>query len=221
MAKQNRTRGAKPSQKQGAARNGGRGNTGRHNSNSRNNMGELRIIGGDFRGRKLPVLDAEGLRPTSDRVRETVFNWLQFDIAGAHCLDVFAGSGALSFEAISRGAKSVTLLELNTANAQQLKNNAATLKAQQANICQTDSLQWLQQPAQQVFDVVFLDPPFHKGMMQEAVDLLFKNGYIAEHSLIYVEQEKGLEWPTLANGWELKKDKKTSQVQFGLVKFVD
>ena len=69
-------------------------------------MGQLRIIGGDFRGRKLPVLDAEGLRPTSDRVRETLFNWLQFEIPGAHCLDLFSGSGALSFEAVSRGAKS-------------------------------------------------------------------------------------------------------------------
>ena len=89
-------------------------------------MGEIRIIGGDWRGRKLPVLNAEGLRPTSDRVRETLFNWLQFEIAGANCLDVFSGSGALAIEALSRGAKQVTLLELNPANAKQLKQNLAS-----------------------------------------------------------------------------------------------
>ena len=102
-------------------------------------LGEVRIIGGDWRGRKLPVLNAEGLRPTSDRVRETLFNWLQFEMPGAKCLDVFAGSGALSFEALSRGAKQATLLELGTANANQLKQYLQTLHISNASVEKTDS----------------------------------------------------------------------------------
>ena len=188
----------------------------KNKKNSSNSMGQLRIIGGDFRGRKLPVLDAEGLRPTSDRVRETLFNWLQFDIPGAHCLDLFSGSGALSFEAVSRGAKSATLLELNSANAKQLKVNLLQLKMEQARVYEVDSLQWLNQKAEQPYDVVFLDPPFHKGMMQTAVNLLFENGYVTEHTSLYLEQEKGRDWPALPEGWHLKKEKKTSQVQFAL-----
>lgn len=188
----------------------------KNKKNSSNSMGQLRIIGGDFRGRKLPVLDAEGLRPTSDRVRETLFNWLQFEIPGAHCLDLFSGSGALSFEAVSRGAKSATLLELNSANAKQLKVNLLQLKMEQARVYEVDSLQWLNQKAEQPYDVVFIDPPFHKGMMQTSVNLLFENGYVTEHTYLYLEQEKGLDWPALPEGWHLKKEKKTSKVQFAL-----
>ncbi len=182
----------------------------------RSEMGEVRIIGGDWRGRKLPVLTAEGLRPTSDRVRETLFNWLQFEVPGASCLDVFAGSGALGFEALSRGAKQVTFLELAASNAKQLKTNLATLKADQAEVVQTDSLQWLSQPAGQAFEVIFLDPPFHQGLMQPAVDLLFKNGYADDSSWLYIEQEKQLDWPQLPEGWVCHREKTTSQVRFGL-----
>lgn len=178
--------------------------------------GEIRIIGGDWRGRKLPVLDAEGLRPTSDRVRETLFNWLQFEVPGATCLDLFAGSGALAFEAISRGAKSAMLLELNPNNAKQLKQNLNILKAVNAEVIQADCLQWLSQPSTQYFDLVFLDPPFHKGLMQKALNLLFANGYLDEQTIIYIEQENQLDWPQLPSGWQCKKEKKTSQVKFGL-----
>ncbi|MDG6773911.1 16S rRNA (guanine(966)-N(2))-methyltransferase RsmD [Thiomicrorhabdus sp. ZW0627] len=182
----------------------------------RSEMGEVRIIGGDWRGRKLPVLTAEGLRPTSDRVRETLFNWLQFEVPGASCLDVFAGSGALGFEALSRGAKQVTFLELAASNAKQLKTNLATLKADQAEVVQTDSLLWLSQTTGQAFEVIFLDPPFHQGLMQPAVDLLFKNGYADDSSWLYIEQEKQLDWPQLPEGWVCHREKTTSQVRFGL-----
>ncbi|HHT00087.1 MAG TPA: 16S rRNA (guanine(966)-N(2))-methyltransferase RsmD [Thiomicrospira sp.] len=182
-------------------------------------LGEVRIIGGDWRGRKLPVLSAIGLRPTSDRVRETVFNWLQFEIPGANCLDVFSGSGALSFEALSRGAKHATLLELDSANAKQLKQNLQTLKVTNASVQQTDSLQWLSQPADEVYDVIFLDPPFNKGLMQEAVDKLFTSGYVkGNQAWLYLEQEKQLDWPTLPEGWVCHREKTTSQVRFGLFK---
>lgn len=179
-------------------------------------LGEVRIIGGDWRGRKLPVLNAEGLRPTSDRVRETLFNWLQFEVPGAKCLDVFAGSGALSLEALSRGAKQATLLELGTANANQLKQNLQTLNVSNASVEQVDSLQWLAQTAQEPFDIVFLDPPFHKELMQHAVDLLFNNGYLSNQAWLYLEQEKQLEWPILPDGWVCHREKTTSQVRFGL-----
>ena len=182
-------------------------------------LGEVRIIGGDLRGRKLPVLNAEGLRPTSDRVRETLFNWLQFEIPGANCLDVFAGSGALSFEALSRGAKHATLLELDSANAKQLKQNLQQLKLDNAHVEQVDSVQWLSHTANSYYDVVFLDPPFHKDFMQKSVELLFKNGYVNHQAWLYLEQEKQLDWPVLPDGWGCHREKSTSQVRFGLFKF--
>lgn len=179
-------------------------------------QGQIRIIGGHCRGRKLPVLNAEGLRPTSDRVKETLFNWLQFDIAGAYCLDVFAGSGGLGFEAASRSAKQVDMLELNQSNAQQLKQNIGTLKLTNITVYQTDSLQWLQQPAKQAYDVVFLDPPFFKDMLINTLNLLFSNGYMNERTLLYLEQENKLDWPKLPSGWLVKKEKKTSQVKYAV-----
>jgi len=187
-------------------------------------MGEVRIIGGDWRGRKLPVLQSDGLRPTSDRVRETVYNWLQFEIAGANCLDVFSGSGALGFEALSRGAKSVTFLELSSQAAQQLKQNIGLLKIDNAQVVVGDSLQWLNQPATESFDVIFLDPPFNQGLMQAAVDKLFISGYVVSDEQqkqiwLYLEQEKQLDWPKLPEGWVCHREKSTSQVRFGLFRF--
>jgi len=195
------------------------------NRNSKSNrpggnaMGEVRIIGGDWRGRKLPVLTADGLRPTSDRVRETVFNWLQFEVPGAQCLDVFAGSGALGLEALSRGASWVTLLELNTANANQLKQNLNTLKSEKAEVIQADSLLWLVKASDQIYDLIFLDPPFKQGLMQPAVDLIFKNGFLnTQQAWLYLEQEKQLEWPSLPEGWVCFREKSTSQVKYALFK---
>jgi len=179
--------------------------------------GQIRIIGGDWRGRKLPVLNADGLRPTSDRVRETLFNWLQFEVPGAVCLDVFAGSGALGFEALSRGAKQVTFLELNLANAKQLKQNLVTLKTAAAEVVQVDSLQWLASGHARSYDVVFVDPPFNKGLMQPTIDLLFENAILkSQQACLYLEQERQLNWPNLPDGWCCVKEKTTSQVKFGL-----
>lgn len=183
------------------------------------NVGEVRIIGGDWRGRKLPVLNAEGLRPTSDRVRETLFNWLQFDIAGADCLDVFSGSGALGFEAASRGAKQVVMLELNSDNARSLSSNRQLLKADNLSVHQVDSLSWLTQAPERAFDVVFVDPPFHQDFVTPTLTLLFSNGYLAEHSLLYLEQEKAAEWPALPEGWRCYREKQTAQVKYGLFCF--
>lgn len=182
------------------------------------NKGEVRIIAGLWRGRKLPVLSAEGLRPTGDRVKETLFNWLMPYIVDARCLDCFAGSGALGIEALSRQAKSVTFLELNKAVALQLKQNLQRLqcRTEQSNVIQQNSLHFLAQTQTQAqFDVVFLDPPFHFGLAQQAIDLLVQHRWLADEALIYVETEKGeiLHTPT---HWQLCKEKNTGQVCYRL-----
>ena len=212
---------------------------GKKNNNSK--MGQVRIIGGNWRGRKLPILQSEGLRPTSDRVRETLFNWLQFEIAGARCLDVFAGSGALGLEALSRGAKKTVFLEFSAPVAKQLQYNLETLKATNAHVIQGNSLLWLESLCEkgegqgelsllksgcsgvENFDVVFVDPPFHQDLMQKTVDKLFASGVLlneatAQPSWLYLEQEKALSWPKLPGGWTCYREKATSQVRFGLFK---
>jgi 16S rRNA (guanine966-N2)-methyltransferase len=180
-------------------------------------QGQIRIIGGDFRGRKLPVRSAEGLRPTSDRMRETLFNWLQFDIAGMTCLDVFAGTGALGLEAVSRGAAQVDFLELDAHNAKQLQQNIQTLKIDHATLKQTDSLQWLQQACSKPYDLIFLDPPFGKGLMQPVLEAIFQQNWIQNNQAwLYLEQEKSLDWPSLPDNWQLYREKTTSQVKMSL-----
>lgn len=178
--------------------------------------GVIRIIGGDWRGRKLPVLDQDGLRPTSDRVRETLFNWLQFEIAGKRCLDVFAGSGALGFEAKSRGAAEVLMLEKSEPVAQQLRQNSQALKAQALNVQKVNSLEYLAKKAEQPFDLVFVDPPFNQNLVQPTLDALFKHGWLNHQAWLYIEQEKSLDWPTLPSGWQIYREKTTSQTRFAL-----
>lgn len=183
-----------------------------------NAKGEVRIIAGLWRGRKLPVLNAEGLRPTGDRVKETLFNWLMPYIHGAECLDGFAGSGSLGFEALSRQAKKVTFLELDKTVANQLKKNLQTLKcsAEQAQVIHQSSLDFLKQAQNQPhFDVVFLDPPFHFGLAEQAIQLLDENHWLRPNALIYVETEKDKPLATPEN-WTLLKEKTTGMVSYRL-----
>lgn len=187
------------------------------NKRPRNNggAGQIRIIGGQWRGRKLPVPDSAGLRPTTDRVRETLFNWLAPDIQQARCLDCFAGSGALGVEALSRYAASATLLELERPVAQQLAKNLQTLGAAQGKVIQTNTLSWLAQ-AGEPYDLVFIDPPFRKGLLQETLNLLEQNGWLAAEALIYVESEAehgALEIPA---HWHLHREKIAGQVAYRL-----
>lgn len=180
--------------------------------------GEVRIIAGLWRGRKLPVLNAQGLRPTGDRVKETLFNWLMPYIVDARCLDAFAGSGSLGFEALSRQAKSVTFLELDKAVAKQLSQNLQTLKCSenQAKVINQSSLDYLKSIQNQPhFDVVFLDPPFHFGLAEQAIQLLSENHWLAPDALVYVETErdKPLDVP---ENWILLKEKNTGQVSYRL-----
>jgi 16S rRNA (guanine966-N2)-methyltransferase len=148
---------------------------------------QLRIIGGKWRGRKLSFPDVVDLRPTTDRIRETVFNWLMADIVDAECLDLFAGSGALGFEALSRGAKQVTFIDQSSEVINQLKENAAILKAEsQANILQQEAIPFLNQQKKQL-DIIFLDPPFKLNIINELCQLIAEKKLLKPGGLIYIE----------------------------------
>jgi len=183
-------------------------------SNKNAAKGNIRIIAGQHRGRKLPVLMADGLRPTTDRVKETVFNWLMPYIQDATCLDCFAGSGGLGFEALSRGAKTVTFVELNKAAAQQLSANKALLNASNIEIHATNAINFLQQ-TQQKFSLVFIDPPFRKGLAQQAAEAISQHG-LTENALIYVEMEVDNNTQVMPKNWQLLKEKVAGQVVYRL-----
>lgn len=176
--------------------------------------GFIRIISGKWRGRKLPVLNSQGLRPTTDRVKETLYNWLMPVVQNAHCLDCYSGSGSLGFEAISRGASKAVLLEKNSAVINQLKLNCHSLKANNIEIIQSDTLDWLNKPAIQPFNLVFIDPPFHQKLAEATCLKLDKNGWLTAGAYIYIETE--LQNNTLTQqipaNWQLYREKITGQV---------
>ncbi|MBO9491328.1 16S rRNA (guanine(966)-N(2))-methyltransferase RsmD [Endozoicomonas sp. G2_1] len=179
--------------------------------------GQIRIIAGKHRGRKLPVLMADGLRPTTDRVKETVFNWLMPYLYQSRCLDCFAGSGSLGFEALSRGAEEVALIELNKDAAKQLKQNATTLKADNIAVYHQDILSYLQQTSTS-FDLVFVDPPFRKGLVKPTLEQLEK-GWLADDAVVYVEMEAETSAPALGDNWQLLKEKIAGQVAYRLYQY--
>lgn len=180
-------------------------------------IGSIRIISGQWRGRKLPVLDYNGLRPTTDRTKETLFNWLMQHVQNSRCLDLFAGSGGLGFEALSRYAQSATFVEKNPAAARQLAQNIATLKltSAQATLHQVDALFFLQQP-QPAFDLIFIDPPFGQNMLQPCIDLINSKQLLSYEGLVYLEHEASLQSLTLPYNWKCKKRKNTKQVIYAI-----
>ncbi|MCK8131007.1 16S rRNA (guanine(966)-N(2))-methyltransferase RsmD [Pseudoalteromonas sp. 2CM28B] len=180
---------------------------------SKSTDGFIRVISGQFRGRKLPVKNVEGLRPTTDRVKETVFNWLMQDTRDATVLDCFAGSGGLGFEALSRFAKSTTFIELDASAAKQIEQNISTLKLENAQVKHTNSLSYLEQKnTNSPFNLVFVDPPFRKNLAQSSCDLLENNQWLSEDALIYVEVETELSSFSQPDNWLLIKEKKAGQV---------
>lgn len=180
---------------------------------SKSTDGFIRVISGQFRGRKLPVKNVEGLRPTTDRIKETVFNWLMQDTRDATVLDCFAGSGGLGFEALSRFAKSTTFIELDASAAKQIEQNISTLKLENAQVKHTNSLSYLEQKnTNSLFDLVFVDPPFRKNLAQSSCDLLENNQWLSEDALIYVEVETELSSFSQPDNWLLIKEKKAGQV---------
>ncbi len=181
---------------------------------------KVRIIGGVHRGRKLDFPDLPGLRPTGDRVRETLFNWLQPLIPGARCLDLFAGSGALGLEAASRGAGEVVMLDAAAAVTRQLEANRSLLQLDQLEIVRANALEWLaEQRPSRPFDLVFLDPPFADDLLAESCHLLQAQDWLANDARVYLEDDAGRDFPALPENWELLKEKKTGQVRYGLARF--
>ncbi|MBW8191143.1 16S rRNA (guanine(966)-N(2))-methyltransferase RsmD [Neiella marina] len=169
--------------------------------------GQIRIIAGQWRGRKLPVHDLQGLRPTTDRQKETLFNWLQGELDGANVLDLYAGAGGLGFEALSRYAESLIAVERDGQAAKQLKANAQTLQAQ-AQIIQSDVLSYLQQTPHS-FDLVFVDPPYGKDLLAPTLSAL--QPWLAEEAWVYTESEAGLVLPQLPANWQLWREKVAGQ----------
>lgn len=187
-------------------------------STTKQGTNQLRIIGGQWRSRRLEFPDAPGLRPTPDRVRETLYNWLTPYIAGAKLLDCFTGSGALFLEGLSRGAASGTALELDRAAAANLQANLQLLQADNAQVHHTDSLHWLEQPASTQFDLVLLDPPFHQDLLLRSCQLLHNNGWLANDALVYTESEQPPSQLGLPASWQLHREKHTGQVYYALWK---
>lgn len=177
--------------------------------------GRLRIIGGEFRGRRLPVPEQPGLRPTGDRVRETLFNWLAPLITGARCLDLFAGSGALGFEAASRGARRVVMVERAAAVVKVLRDNARLLGADRVEIIEADALRWLAGAAEP-FDILFLDPPFTEDLLGPTCTALARGGWLAAGARVYLESSAEADFTDLPKGWLLVRDKRAGQVRYGL-----
>jgi 16S rRNA (guanine966-N2)-methyltransferase len=188
----------------------------------------LRIIAGEWRGRKIPFATAVGLRPTQDRVRETLFNWISGPVPGATCLDLFAGTGALGLEALSRGAKQVNFVDLSNIATNSLNDNLKLLPIaadQIAKVEQMSSFNWLRSYKDRAttdeqierYDLVFLDPPFAFALMQDTLKALFDSQCLSDKAMIYVEQPQPLEELLLPEGWKLHRSKKAGQVFYGLI----
>ncbi len=185
-------------------------------------LNQLRIIGGQWRGRKLSFADGDGLRPTMDRVRETLFNWLQAEIAGARCLDMFSGSGALGFEALSRYAAQVVMIDKNPQAVRAIRNNLKLLDTDKAQLLQMDARAYLNSlikdsDTNKKFDIVFLDPPFNKDLVGSFCQLLAQADCLSEQASIYIELEKKNPLPDLPENWRVIKEKKAGQLAYYLI----
>lgn len=181
-------------------------------------LNQVRIIAGKWRGRRIAFPNVSDLRPTPDRVRETLFNWLSTVVVSANCLDLFAGSGALSFEALSRGAASVVAVEKNpeaisaiTASAKGLSIDENTFE-----IAAQDALLWLQQAKPTPVDIVFLDPPYSLGLLPACIQALSENKWLKPKAWVYFEDKKPFDEQLLPKAWQLIKSKRAGHVYYYL-----
>ncbi|MFC0710140.1 16S rRNA (guanine(966)-N(2))-methyltransferase RsmD [Azorhizophilus paspali] len=179
-------------------------------------QGQLRIIGGEWRSRRFAFPEAPGLRPTPDRVRETLFNWLAPYIEGARVLDPFAGSGALYLEALSRGAAQALALDLDGQAVASLRRHLDSLRCGNGQLLQGDALRYLEYQATSPFDLVFLDPPFHQNLLEPACRLLEERGWLARDAWIYTESEVPPSGLGLPGNWHLHREKQAGQVHYAL-----
>jgi 16S rRNA (guanine966-N2)-methyltransferase len=183
--------------------------------------GKVRIIGGEWRGRKLAVPEKQGLRPTPDRVRETLFNWLNWQVPASRCLDLFAGTGALGVEAASRGAKQVILVEKDRSIAEGLRQQLAPFASAKVKVIQSDALQYLKNPPAEPFNIVFLDPPFQQNLLAPCCELLESAGWLVPNAFIYLEAEAELQALILPKNWTVIKQQRAGQVASYLVQRVE
>ena len=179
--------------------------------------GRVRIVAGKWRGRFLPVIDADELRPTPERVRETLFNWLAPRIEGSRCLDLFAGTGVLGLEALSRGAAEATLVERDRQAADALRKSIEKLGACHATVVTGDALQFLRNADVRTMDIVFLDPPFAGASLKQVIDLLGSRGWLAARASLYIEQDAATALPDLPPGTTVRREKKAGNVRYLLV----
>jgi len=179
----------------------------------------VRIIAGRWRGRHIHFPHVAAIRPTPDRVRETVFNWLMHDIVGAHCLDAFAGSGAMGLEALSRGAAQVVFLDKHPDVVKGLKQILSELELDtEAVVKKTDTTKWLKRPCESPFNIIFIDPPFHRGLVVPVLAGIIEFGWLAADGLIYIESENEVDEAAVAS-FELRilKQKKSGDVHYALL----
>jgi 16S rRNA (guanine966-N2)-methyltransferase len=178
----------------------------------------VRIIGGAWRGRRVSFPDSPSLRPTPDRVRETLFNWLQQHVSASRCLDLFAGSGALGLEALSRGAAEAVFVEQSQAAARNLSDQIRVLgAAARGRVMEMGAARYLRGPTQP-FDIVFLDPPFGQDALKQYVPLLDAGNWVKPEGLVYLENERAAGAPALPQHWELLKSKSAGEVGYHLAR---
>ncbi|HEX5340557.1 MAG TPA: 16S rRNA (guanine(966)-N(2))-methyltransferase RsmD [Gammaproteobacteria bacterium] len=175
---------------------------------------EFRIIGGEWRRRRLGFPPLPDIRPSPDRVRETLFNWLQGRVPGAHCLDLFAGSGALGLEALSRGAADCVFVDQARAVIETLRSHFDSLQAQGAEAVQSEALLFLERNHQR-FDLVFLDPPFASDLLERTLEILSAGAWLAPDARIYIEYAAA-RCPALPAGWRMLREARAGRVGFGL-----
>lgn len=179
--------------------------------------GRLRIVAGKWRSRLLPIPDVEGLRPTSERIRETLFNWLGPRIHGTRCLDLYAGTGALGLEALSRDAAGVVFVESSARAANALRHSIETLQAGGAEIVQGDAIEFLCRSAPESYDIVFLDPPFTDNSIDDLCRLIAERRLLKQGGCVYIEQARQSPFPDLPEGWQVRKSKTAGNVRYSLL----
>ena len=189
----------------------------KRNAEKKSQPGRLRIVAGNWRSRLLQIAAVPGLRPTSARTRETLFNWLQSRVAGTRCLDLCAGTGALGIEALSRGAAHCVFVEKSAPAVTMLRSNIATLKASGATVHAMDAQQYLRQQGEEAFDIVFLDPPFAAGMLPELCRLLERGTMLADNARIYIEEDRATAACELPASWQVLKSANAGNVRYSLV----
>ena len=189
----------------------------KRNAEKKSQPGRLRIVAGNWRSRLLEIADVPGLRPTSARIRETLFNWLTPRLAGARCLDLFAGTGVLGLEALSRGATSCVFVENSARAVATLRANVAALEATDASVHAMDALNFLQQSGDQQFDIVFLDPPFATELQPGLCRLLQAGPMLADHARVYIEEDRARPAFELPEDWQVLKTRNAGNVRYSLV----